>query len=140
MLEISKEFRFEAAHRLVKGYSGKCSNNHGHSWVVEIFLRLIGELNQFDFVEDFASLNPLRAWIDDNWDHATLFYAGDESYFKFLTEENQKRYSFQNNPTSEIIGTYLFDRASRLLNSDRVKVSKIIVHETCTSSAVITNE
>lgn len=34
--KLSKVFYFEAGHRLVKGYTGKCNNLHGHSWGLKV--------------------------------------------------------------------------------------------------------
>lgn len=49
---ISKEFDFDAAHRIV-GYQGKCENLHGHRWKIRITLKApVGESGiAFDFVK-----------------------------------------------------------------------------------------
>jgi 6-pyruvoyltetrahydropterin/6-carboxytetrahydropterin synthase len=61
IVELMKEYRFEAAHRLPCVAAGhKCANVHGHSYRVEIFLT--------------GPVNPATGWlvdfalIDDGWD------------------------------------------------------------------------
>ena len=73
---ITKEFRFEAAHRLLKNYSGKCTNNHGHSWMVKLHLEG-SNLDEKDMLIDFQELKALKTWVDDKLDHATLLWEND---------------------------------------------------------------
>ena len=40
MYTLTKAFRFESAHRLAKGYEGKCANIHGHSWNGELTVEI----------------------------------------------------------------------------------------------------
>ena len=55
---VCKTLTFEAAHRLLKDYSGKCSNNHGHSWVVDIEVEA-EQLDEKGMVVDF-DINDIR--------------------------------------------------------------------------------
>lgn len=55
MYSLSKNFRFESAHRLGKGYEGKCRNIHGHSWNGSIKVK-VKDLDQYDFGIDFGLL------------------------------------------------------------------------------------
>ena len=135
-LEVTKEFRFEAAHRLVQGYSGKCRNVHGHSWVVRVTLRsMSGILDQFGFVKDFGDFKPLRDWIDLNLDHSMMVSKEDMTMLTFLSGHGLKYHVMKRNPTSEQLCLELKDVADRLF-SDAV-VSKIEVEETCTSKATL---
>ena len=64
---FTEEF-FNAAH-LLKNYNGKCSEIHGHSWKVEVWIR--GEENQknnLGLLWDFNNLNK----IIDQFDHKNL--------------------------------------------------------------------
>jgi len=138
MRRIQKEIRWEAAHRLVQGYSGKCSRNHGHSWVARVVVELRPEatLNEFGFVKDFGEFRPLRDWVEEHWDHATLVSEQDESLLTWLRENDQKYYLFPGNPTSEIMAETLFRVASELLNDERCFVRRVTLRETCTSKVV----
>lgn len=67
-MEISKTFRFEAAHSLPLLPDGhKCKNLHGHSY--EILIAVEGETDPFlGWVQDYAILSaymqPLLAMVD----------------------------------------------------------------------------
>ena len=57
-MEISKLIRFEAGHRLAKGYPGNCQHAHGHSYTVTVLMQLKDnvKLNKFGFVKDYNEL------------------------------------------------------------------------------------
>jgi 6-pyruvoyltetrahydropterin/6-carboxytetrahydropterin synthase len=71
MFTIRKQFAFEAAHHL-EGLerSHPCMRPHGHSYRVEIVLQ--GELDEHDFVRDYRSLDSLKSYIDNEFDHRDL--------------------------------------------------------------------
>lgn len=72
MYLITKEFRFEAAHRLTKVPEGhKCRRMHGHQYVVTIELAA-DELDEHDFVVDFGDLNTFGTHLNDRYDHRVL--------------------------------------------------------------------
>ena len=132
---IVKEFRFEAAHRLIKNYTGKCTNNHGHSWRVTLHLEGT-ELDEKDMLIDFQELKVFKAWIDDNLDHASLLWEHDPMC-QYIRESGQRVFTTVKNPTSEHIAEVLFKEAIRLFENPRVKVQCIEVNETCTTGAKI---
>lgn len=132
---ISKRYTFEAAHRLGCGYKGKCTNNHGHSFVVDIVIGAT-ELNSLGMVIDFSDLHSLKEWIDLSLDHATILMKGD-TLATLLEKENHKIFLTDGNPTSENIATLIFQKAEALFNDTRVAVESVTVHETCTSAATI---
>lgn len=135
-MKISKTIRFEAGHRLAKGYPGNCQHVHGHSYVATVEMVSLGHLNKFGFVKDFNEFKPLKEWIDTNWDHAFLVSKDDTSMLDFLRENDQRHYEFENNPTAEFIAEKLFSIASKLLNDDYSMVSTVLINETATSEAV----
>lgn len=139
-MKISKTIRFEAGHRLAKGYPGNCQHAHGHSYIVTVEMDSLGKLNNFGFVKDFNDFKPLKEWIDTNWDHAFLVAKEDQSMLDFLRENDQRHFIFDENPTAENIASKLFNVASELLNDNYSKVTVIKVNETATSEAVYTNE
>lgn len=137
-MEISKLIKFEAGHRLAKGYPGNCQHAHGHSYTVTILMDLKenAKLNKFGFVKDYNDFKPLKKWVDDNWDHAFLVSADDSPMLKFLQDNNQRMFIFDDNPSAENIAKRLFTEASRLLDDDFSFVSGVKVKETATSEAV----
>ncbi|HOK50615.1 MAG: 6-carboxytetrahydropterin synthase QueD [Bacteroidales bacterium] len=131
---VRKTLTFEAAHRLLKDYSGKCTNNHGHSWVVDIELEA-EQLDERGMVVDFNELKRLKQWIDDTLDHTTILWEKDPMC-EYIRQSQQRLYVTQENPTSEVIARIIFEKAQEMFANDRVKISSVAVHETCTSRAV----
>lgn len=135
---------FCAAHRLTKGYTGKCYNLHGHSYAISITFKA-QQLNQYDFVIDFTDIKKIyNQWIEDNLDHATLVNESDRPLLEFLTQEQQKFYLFKGNQntTVEILAEHLFQQFAQLLHDNKLslnesaKLSEIQVWETKDSSAI----
>ena len=110
-MKIFKEFTFEAAHKLpLVPRDHKCSNLHGHSFKVRIYID--GPLNEFGWVMDFSELKKICAPYIKQLDHTYLNeIAGLE------------------NPTSENIAIWLWEKLIEPLQN----LSSIEVMETCNS-------
>ncbi len=111
-MDLFKTFQIEAAHRLPAVPAGhKCSRMHGHSFRIEVHVS--GPIDpQFGWVMDFADIKRAFAPIFDTLDHNCLNdIAGLE------------------NPTSENLASWIWAR----LKPDLPLLSRILVHETCTS-------
>ena len=112
-MNIFKEFRFEAAHRLPNTPHGhKCRRLHGHSYRVEIHVS--GEPDaDTGWIVDFGDIT--KAWqpLHDVLDH---YYLND---IKGLE-----------NPTSENLARWIWKKI-QLEN-----LSAVVVRETCTSGCV----
>ena len=135
---LSRQFQWEAAHRLCVGYEGKCQQIHGHSWRAEVHVALRPEtqLSEAGFVIDFAELKRVQHWIDENWDHATLVDSRDESLLRFLRTDDQKHYVLENRtPSSEHLCRDLMDAATDLVGDERCAVIEVRLSETCTNEA-----
>lgn len=72
IVELKKEFRFEAAHRLPRVPPGhKCSRVHGHSYKIELYVR--GPVNrETGWLVDYAVLDDAWAVLHDRLDHRML--------------------------------------------------------------------
>lgn len=68
MYFIKKTFEISASHQLKLSYVSKCTQLHGHNWVVTIYCKA-RELNADGMVVDFTHLKQL---IRDRLDHANL--------------------------------------------------------------------
>ncbi|MFG2774737.1 6-pyruvoyl tetrahydropterin synthase family protein [Streptomyces sp. NPDC048350] len=69
---ISKSFDFEAGHRLPSlPPEHKCSQQHGHSYEVEVILTAPA-LEAPGFVTDFGALGPFKKFLDTELDHHNL--------------------------------------------------------------------
>ena len=129
---LSTSFTFEAAHRLVHGYRGKCRHLHGHSFRVTCSLEG-SQLDKYGMVQDFSDFKILEQWCKDHWDHATLLAESDQATIEFLTATEQKYFLFQANPTSEVICQYLMRKSQEL----GVSLTAITLDETCTHSCTL---
>ena len=68
MYYVKKRFEISAAHRLLLSYDSKCTNLHGHNWIVTVECRA-RELNQDGMVTDFTHI---KQQVMDRLDHAVL--------------------------------------------------------------------
>ena len=137
-MQVIKDFTFDAAHRLVKGYQGKCQMLHGHTYKVEVLLSST-VLDQYDMVINFDEIKSrLKAWVDEHWDHATILNISDTALREWLIAQCQKHYVLEGNPTAEKLAHILYLKALYMFPD--VAVGQVRVWETPTSSAVCTHE
>ena len=78
MITVTKEYRFEAAHRLMD-HLGHCKNLHGHSYKVVVTVGCKDDkLNDNAMVLDFADLSQVvKREVVDKFDHAVVLYRRD---------------------------------------------------------------
>ena len=114
-MEIFRAFTVEAAHRLPNVPPGhKCARLHGHSFRIE--LHVAGDVDAHTgWVMDFAEVKAAFQPIFEQLDHHYLNeIAGLE------------------NPTSENLARWIWTQTRKSLP----QLSKVVVHETCTSGCV----
>lgn len=68
MYEVKKRIEVSAAHRLELSYDSKCTQMHGHNWIIDVYLRA-DELNCDGMVMDFTHIK--RA-VQDKFDHKII--------------------------------------------------------------------
>ena len=91
MYIIRKEFAFSASHQLeLLPETHPCSRLHGHNYVITFELRS-KTLNVTRFVDDYRSLEPVKKYIDQVFDHKNL-----NDFLPF-------------NPTAELIAKRLYE-------------------------------
>ncbi len=116
-VELTKEYRFEAAHRLPRVPADhKCHRMHGHSFVVEV--TVAGEVDEatgwlVDFADITAVVEPV---LKGELDHRAL---NDVPGLE--------------NPTSEMLCAWLWRRLAPRLPG----LTALTVHETCTARCTI---
>ena len=115
MWSVSKQFRFEASHRLPH-HGGKCARLHGHSWVGHVVCEsreLSTEGSDQGMVIDFEELSRAVSPILENaLDH---WHLNDTTGLA--------------NPTSEELARWIYDRLKPCLP----QLTKVVIEETCTS-------
>jgi len=69
---ITKEFEFCASHCLDHlPKSHPCHKPHGHNYTVIVEMSS-NELNTDSMVLDYRAMEPIKKWLDSNFDHAHL--------------------------------------------------------------------
>jgi len=111
-VEIYKDFRFEAAHRLPHVPAGhKCARLHGHSFRVRLWLR--------------GPIDPHQGWLMD--------FAEVKRHFQPLYDQLDHHYLNDipglENPTSEELARWIW----RQLKPNLPCLSAVEIAETCTS-------
>lgn len=110
-VELTKTYRFEAAHRLPRvPPDHKCHRLHGHSFAVDVSVE--GEVDErMGWLVDFADISAVvEPIVARELDHRTL---NDVPGLE--------------NPTSEILCRWLWERLAPRLAG----LSSVTVHETC---------
>ena len=88
MYYISKRMEIAGAHNLKLNYESKCSNIHGHNWIITVYCK--GEtLNENGMLEDFTII---KKKIHDKLDHKYLneiidFNPTAENIAKWITTQ-----------------------------------------------------
>lgn len=112
MYEVKVARQFAAAHQL-RNFRGKCEELHGHNWRIEVILTG-EELNNAGLLIDFREVKEVTDGILEELDHS------------FLNELPQFK---DENPSSENIAAYIFEKLSNRLNNNQIKVTKVIAWE-----------
>ena len=68
MYEVKKRIEVSAAHKLELSYDSKCTNLHGHNWIIDVYLRS-ETLNSDGMVMDFTHIKKA---IQDKIDHKVI--------------------------------------------------------------------
>lgn len=118
MYKIKIISSFSGAHSL-RDYKGKCESLHGHNWKVEVCVAS-EDLDRSGMVMDFAELKRIANSIIDELDHKHL---NDLDYFK------------KNNPSSEEIARYLYNKIKERLPKNSLFLDEVSIWETDTSCA-----
>ena len=118
-MEIFKEFAFEAAHRLPNVPEGhKCARLHGHSWKGVIYVR--------------GAVDPRSGWVMDFGEIKRRF----RPIYDVLDHHYLNDIEGLENPTSEELARWIWRR----LKPDLPQLSRVDIHETCTSGAIYRGE
>lgn len=86
MYYVSKKLEIAGAHNLKLNYTSKCTNIHGHNWIITVHCKA-KKLNENGMVVDFAHIKKM---ISDKFDHQ---YFNNVEPFNMInpTAENMAR-------------------------------------------------
>ena len=120
MYELKIVSHMAAAHQL-RNFHGKCENLHGHNWKIEVYVTG-KDLEENGILVDFRQIKQATQEVINELDHRFL---NDLQYFKEV------------NPSSENIARHIFDSVGKLLNNDRVRVSRVTAWESDSALSLI---
>jgi 6-pyruvoyltetrahydropterin/6-carboxytetrahydropterin synthase len=135
---------FSAAHRLLKGYQGKCRHLHGHNYQVSVTLQA-DQLDQYDLIIDFNEVKRLfDQWVQDHFDHATLVADFDFELLEFLQQHKQRHYVIAGNKNTsvEVLAHHLFQEFTRILSTHKgaaergLRLLEVKLNETASSIGI----
>lgn len=106
MLTLHTEFTFDSAHHL-EGYDGRCQNIHGHSWLVEVWIK--GD----------------RAYKDDV---GILVDFGIVKTVRELFDHKDLNACMRVNPTAENLSEFIYNEFKARINNEEILV-KVRVYE-----------
>lgn len=139
-MKISKEFKFEMAHKLKESYTCKCQNIHGHSYRAIVSLES-EKLGNNDVVVDFTKVKELIGELFDVLDHALMVRESDEITSSLLLPTlagyNKKLILCNGEPTAENIALWLAFKIEHLLEDLNLSHFSIKLFETATSCAEV---
>jgi len=114
-MHITKEFTFDAAHQLKGMPEGhKCRRMHGHTYRVILFVE--GPIDDKGIIADYAEIAEKCA--------APIMEALDHQYL------NDR---FGDNPTTEIVAIWIFDRVREIDLNKRARVARVRLYESTTT-------
>lgn len=120
IVELTRTFRFEAAHRLTGVPEGhKCARLHGHSFKVDVTLR--------------GPVDPVTGWLMDFGDIKKAIQPLIDRLDHYYLNEIEGL----SNPTSEVLAGWLWERIEPAL---RGLLSTLTVHETCNAHCTYRGE
>lgn len=99
MFEITVQDTFSAAHR-VRGYRGDCAGEHGHSYKIEVSIR-VKKLDKIGLAVDFRRIKKTLKAITAKLDHQNL---------------NQLVFFKRHNATAEWIAVYIYGEMKKKFN------------------------
>ena len=128
MYKLSVKAEFSAAHNL-RNYKGKCEKLHGHNWKIEAVISA-KKTDSNGLAMDFHEIKDMLKETLEELDHKHL-----NRIPYFSAAGGSASGGKKNNPTSENIARYLFDRLGRQLKKGRVCLSEVTVWESDNCSA-----
>jgi 6-pyruvoyltetrahydropterin/6-carboxytetrahydropterin synthase len=141
---ITKEFSFDAGHRLAKDYRGKCQYPHGHHYVVEVTIES-EVLDRLDMVIDFNELKFIGTYLDKTFDHKMILYRQDpflhfyrDAIEGFGLKASEAICLLEGNPTAEFMASKIYIDILKVLPPEFDLIS-VVVYETPTSRAEVRN-
>jgi 6-pyruvoyltetrahydropterin/6-carboxytetrahydropterin synthase len=114
MFEVSVEGTFSAAHQ-VKGYPGDCAGLHGHTYKIQVKVR-VRKLDKIGIAMDFRRMKRHLDKTLENLDHKNL---------------NKLAFFKKHNATAECVAVYIYKEMKKRIKA----INSVTVWEGSNSSA-----
>ena len=140
---IRKQYKFENAHVVRNCYSERCKYSiHGHSYIIEVFLKA-DKLDNAGMIVDFGVLKNEVSCLIDSFDHCISVWDQDTPEYRSFVKEYSERYiELPISPSAENMAFMLFVfidaiiRNTKLHNGEApIELNSVRVHETATGYA-----
>lgn len=110
MYYISKRMEVAGSHRLTLDYESKCTNLHGHNWIITVYCKS-KELNSNGMVCDFSKIkNDIHGKLDhQNLNDVLLFNPTAENIAKWICDQIPECYKVTIQESEGNTATYIRD-------------------------------
>lgn len=123
MYQISKSFRFEAAHR-IHGHP-KCGHLHGHSY--KVTFELTADEAPGGMVVDYGLLKPIKEYIDRDIDHryiVSIELMKNNDRFWMVAQAEETAILPVEQSTAECLARFFYERYKDVYPLSAVTVSE----------------
>lgn len=117
----------------VHQHESKCAHLHGHNYRVHFEVEAEnGELDKVGRVMDFSVIKGLLCeWLETNWDHKFLVYAGDPRAEALKATDPQGVVVVHFNPTAENMAEHLVEVVGPFQLMDTgIRLARVVIEET----------
>lgn len=126
---LIRRFTFAAGHR-VMGHEGKCRSMHGHNYEMRVSIEA-SVLDQLGRVIDFSEVKRIvGGWLDENWDHAMIYYAADDEVRRALMQCPGKAFELRLNPTAENMALVMLELILPSILPQHLRARAVHIRET----------
>lgn len=114
MYYVTKKIEISGSHRLTLSYPSKCSNLHGHNWIITVYCKA-AELNADGMVTDFSHIKENITGLLDhsNFNEVLPFNPTAENIARWICDKTENCYRVDVQESEGNIASYQTDETAR---------------------------